>query len=799
MDTDVRNAAPGGREPPGASRLPRAREWVWPVWVAGTCWLCIAVGFLGLKILMQERPQFAGRQLKFAKTDLVQASPKVVMRKVRGDVSACRDIQAEQTEISFEMKARRDYRGLRTIIDMAGEFDGRYTIANPHDEAVFVLLRCPHPHSGLQQSQNLNASGLKLEADGPGVLENTGAAWIWSGELGPREARRITVSYRVAGVTGIKYHVGESGGDLIKAHRVAVSVEDLPAMVFTGSDGDVLPSNNRVVWERSDFLPPDSFSARITETRSLYAALDQLLDLGPFVSLLFIVSTLAVMLAGPRKPTGLQVITIAVGYSFYFPLILYLSVRFTFPVAMLIAVVAPGALLLNYTRVSLGVRVGLFGGMVFLALYQVFPTLGAFAGWNRGMVLLCLGMVTLAVLINLQNRALKRNGLATALLLVAANSGFGDTQSVQVLVPAELVSPGGAEVVCPPALICFGPAAYDVKLEDRYAAVNVSLPVQVIRVGESESPLFDTPVCLLSWEVPAIVRLVTGPDQCRLQAMQEGDGVLRFDYRVPITLSGKQLAAVVPLLRVPCGRMTLEDRRADIEFAGGHVWEQAQRGEVTRYEVGLAGAGEIAIEVPARGPAGGAEDPSSAERLYGIGVTESQQLTVINSDGTCTHFAEYSLPAFHSGVFELDLPVTSTVISASVNAREIQEPLTRAGRCRIPLAGDVQGTVQRVSLRLALPHVRLGFIGSVDLEMPRPAATIGTLGWTIVLPVGFETQVESTGLDDDSQAEVNGFGEYGRVLQSRSRISLGKTLVPPGQVKATVKYRQSVKGMTDTP
>jgi len=57
----------------------------------------------------------------------------------------------------------------------------------------------------------------------------------------------------------------------------------------------------------------------------------------------------------------------------------------------------------------LGSSLGLVGGAVFLGLYQVFPTLAAFAGWNRGMVLLCLGVVTLAVLINLQNRALKRN------------------------------------------------------------------------------------------------------------------------------------------------------------------------------------------------------------------------------------------------------------------------------------------------------------------------------------------------------------------------------------------------------
>ena len=65
----------------------------------------------------------------------------------------------------------------------------------------------------------------------------------------------------------------------------------------------------------------------------------------------------------------------------------------------------------------------------------------AVAGWNRGMVLLWLGVVTLAVLINLQNRALKRKAAAAAALVVLAVSSLHlNAADVQVTLPAELVT-----------------------------------------------------------------------------------------------------------------------------------------------------------------------------------------------------------------------------------------------------------------------------------------------------------------------------------------------------------------------
>src|SRR5882672_6977409 len=80
------------------------------------------------------------------------------------------------------------------------------------------------------------------------------------------------------------------------------------------------------------------------------------------------------------------------------------------------------------------------GGALFLALYQIFPTLAVFAGWKRGMVLLGLDVVTLAVLINLPNKTLRRRAAAAAALLALLALLPFDARGaeVQVILPAEL-------------------------------------------------------------------------------------------------------------------------------------------------------------------------------------------------------------------------------------------------------------------------------------------------------------------------------------------------------------------------
>src|SRR5205814_396741 len=183
------------------------------------------------------------------------------------------------------------------------------------------------------------------------------------------------------------------------------------------------------------------FSASIVESRNLFTSLSQLVEIGPLISLLFLLTTTAMILSR-QGLTAIQVFTISAGYAFYFPLVIYLSSRLSFPIALSLSFLVPGALLLNYSRWLLGGSLGLMAAGVFLALYQIFPTLAAFGGWNRGMVLLSLGVITLGVLINLQNKALRRRVIApaaaTACLALLAVFPSSDAAEVQVILPAEL-------------------------------------------------------------------------------------------------------------------------------------------------------------------------------------------------------------------------------------------------------------------------------------------------------------------------------------------------------------------------
>src|ERR1043166_7565620 len=392
-----------------------------PIAAGLVSWAVISLGFLGLKMLMQERPEFVGQPMRVSMAEMVQDSPQVVVRKVSDDVSAIKAAQPESSEVRFDMQGRRDYRGLQTIRDMSGEFHAKHLLTNALEEPVFLLFKCPHPSTEFGEGQNVLAAEMRLQASTPGNQENGTNAWFWSGKVDAHSATTIDVSYHVSSLKGVTYRVSNRGANQVKHVRVGFQRGDLGNMRFESGDGTKRPTANLVEWERRDFLAPDFFSASIEEDRNLFSSLSRLLEIGPVICLLFLLAVAAVILVRQRL-TAIQMLTIAVGYAFYFPLILYLSANLSFHWALIIAAAAPGILLINYARWLLGSSGGLIGGAIFLGLYQVFPTLAAFAGWNRGMVLLCLGIVTLAVLINLQNRALKRNpavavGAAVSVLL----------------------------------------------------------------------------------------------------------------------------------------------------------------------------------------------------------------------------------------------------------------------------------------------------------------------------------------------------------------------------------------------
>ena len=755
-------------------------------------WIVIAVGFLGLYLLMQERPEFVGQPMRSAKTELVQSSPIVVLRKVSDDIAVIKHAQPDSSEIAFDMRGRRDYRGLRTTIDMSGDFHARHVVTNPFDEPTHVLFICPHPRANGDPRQSLLAGGLKLVASAPGVQENTSEAWLWSGTLAARGSVTIEVSYQASSLIGVTYRMGGAGTEPVQHLRVTFNRHDLTTIRFESGDGAIPSPAENVVWERRDFLAPDSFSASLLEGRNLHGSLLQLLEIGPVICLLFLLAVSAVILA--RQPfTPLQLLTVSAGYALYFPLIVYLSARFSFAVALVLAVVVPGSLLVNYARLLLGARLGFFGGIVFLLLYQVFPTLAAFAGWNRGMVLLCLGVVTFAVLINLQNQALRRGtALALALLCLAPAARAAD---VQVIVPGQLVTKA-AEAAVPP-VVSFEPAEYRIRQEPAFFRVEVKVPFQVLRAGDAPLPLFAHALHLQQRKIeatpPEAAQLATVAGRLALLAPHTGAGVLELSYRVAFEKHEGRKRAQIPMLIGTPGNARIESSRADLENITGALWEKKTVEKQTAYDLGIAGEELLTLEWQEAAP-DGAPSPEGAKDFYGIGITRAQHLTVINSDGSCVHFAEFEVPVFQNDELRLRLPAKARLISVSVNGTEVTAPAIEEQVCRLRLPAREAGqAAHHISFRLAYPPVALGFIGSVELRLPEVFQTAGTLEWIVALPASFETQVVSSGLDvQKTPPDLTRFGDYGRILKTHPQSYLTKDLAPPGPVDLNLRYRQSI-------
>ena len=769
-------------------------------------WVAISLGFFGLKMLMQERPEFVGQPMRLTRAELVQDSPQIVVRKVDDDILVIKPAQPEFSDVRIDMKGRRDYRGLRTIMDMSGEFRARYTLTNAFAEPIFVLFKCAHPRTESGDSQTLPAAELRLQTSANGDQENTKDAWFWSGTIEARGSAVIEISYQCASLKGVSYRVGDQTGNQIRHLRVAFHRQDIPSIRFESGDGFRTTLGETVVWQRQNFLAPDFFSAQIVESRNLFASLAQLLEIGPVVCLLFLLTVLAVVLTRQRL-TSIQTLTIAAGYAIYFPLILYLSSRFSFVVALVIAFVVPGALLLNYARWLLGSKLGLLGGLVILLLFQVFPTLAAFAGWNRGMLLLCLGIVTLWVLINLQNQALKRKASIAGLAVLCAFQLSARAGEVQVLLPIDLASNlSQMRRETTNAIIAYESAQYHVREEASFFLVEARVGFEIARVGDLPAPLLGAPVHLRDSHIessdPDLARLVTLTNRLALFVRKTGLGSLRLSYRVPIDNREGKKRVQIPLLAGPSGEVRLESAHSDLEVLTGSLWTTTVSDKLTVYEIGVAGEDLLVIEWRGpgdSGPLGPGSPAASSREFYGIGLTRAQNLTVINSDGSCTHFAEFQLPAFQTEEFRLRLPAKARLISVSVNGNEISSPIIEDQLCRIRLPSrEVRQTAHHLSFRISYPTIRLGFVGTVELTLPEVFQTTGTLEWVLSLPNGFETQVISSGLETQkAPADLERFGDYGRISKSRPHIYLAKDLAPPGSVGLSLKYRQVVPGLFD--
>jgi hypothetical protein len=144
------NEPAGGSGPaPTILNAPSPRLAAVPVAVGLLSWVMIAFGFLGLRMLMQERPQFVGPPMRSSTSELVQESPRVVVRRVTDDIAAIKPAQPESSEVQFDLRGHRDHRGLRTVLDMSGSVVARHVLTNANEEPLFVLFRALGIERGL--------------------------------------------------------------------------------------------------------------------------------------------------------------------------------------------------------------------------------------------------------------------------------------------------------------------------------------------------------------------------------------------------------------------------------------------------------------------------------------------------------------------------------------------------------------------------------------------------------------------------------------------------------------------------
>lgn len=761
-------------------------------------WLIVSGGFLGLRMLMQERPQFVGPATRSAMTTLVQDSPQAVFRRAGDDVAAVRTLRPALSEVTFDLRGHHDHRGLKTVVEMGGTVVARHVLTNAQAEPIFVLFRCPHPRADGAAGLPLQASGLRLRSSVPGLEESARDAWLWSGEVAAHAAATVEVSYQAAALKGVRYQVKGSGGDAVKRLKIELRRTGLESLRVESGEGALVDAGGPVLWEREDFLGPDGFAATISEVRNLHDSLLQLLEIGPLVCLLFLVAVAAAV--GSCRPlTVAQVLTLSAGHALYFPLVVYLSARFSFAVALALAVAVPGGLLLNYARVQWGNRAGLVGGAFVLGLYQVFPTLAAFAGWNRGLVLLCLGLVTFAVLIHLQNRALRPTAVILAVLVGCLFPEPARAGEVQVLLPAQLATGWLAtNAAPPPPLLTFEPSNYRAVQRGEQFEVTASVPFRVLRPGETPVPLFGLAVHLRSQSVDAdsaeTAAFVTVSNRPSLLALKTGGGALHVTYRVPVELRDGRKRAEIPMMMSTAGEIRVETTRQQLQHLTGSLWSRQSAEDKFIHEFGVVGEDRLTLEWRDSEENAPDNPPAGSHSLYGIGITLAQHLTVIGSDGSSTHFAEFDLPVVPDREFRLRLAPRTKLVSVSVNGAEVAAPPVEGLLCRLRLPeSSPQRTCHRVSFRFAGEPVRLGFVGVTELALPETLLTAGSVRWTVALPAGFSTQILASGLETQkSPPDLARFGDYGRLVNPGASLHLAKELAPPGPVTLSLRYRQAV-------
>ncbi len=761
--------------------------------------------------LLSERPQFVGMGLQPAESWLVQDCPSFVARKA-GDPSYAYTQHSPLTyDVQFDLNTNEDTRGLKVIRSLGGECVSGFAIENPYAEPAHILLQVPRPTELRGGSIDVSSFALGTPEGLEGEIKELPHATLWSGQLAAGQRVSVDVGYKIPAVTSVSVAVDPQTPKGIEEVSVGVRLDqDVPLVLQGGNDTGKRVSVSSKAWKRENMLSSARFGIRLQEGHSVYEALQRLLEIAPLVGCMFVVTLLALLKRG-RQAQPSELILLTGVYGYYFPLLLYLNANYAFHWAFIIAFVASSAILLNYARFLLGFKKGVLGGLCLLGLFQVVPTLMAFAKWDRGMCLLSLSAITLFVLVDLQTQKLKKRLTSGALAACAMFPPLAPLQDIRVSLPAELlVVETPVEAPAPEPVegtFVRGVARYEAKVRAGIVEVKAHLPVEVTAARSTPESLLPAATYLRSVTLPEKLQLKVAPSGISVSASEKCQGEIECIYGAVSKTSAKSTTCKIPLFENSVGWVQLESPIPNMRFTNAIVWSKRLVDGKTVYELAVSGKNtfeatwnlkpepkpdkEAVIEKP--------EVHTEGTGVYGLDVTDTRHLTIIEADGEVLHFSQFTITK-DSTLKELamTIPSGSTVTSVSVDGVESVSPSIVDAVCSVPL-GDAPklGRDRLVELRIRSNPVSLAFMGRCKLNLPRAKGTERHIEWAVATPEDFEVRVLSGGFRP--MREWNSrtrFGSYGSVLEDKRLVSVDAVLVPFRPMGLELSYSQTIPGFT---
>jgi hypothetical protein len=353
------------------------------------------------------------------------------------------------------------------------------------------------------------------------------------------------------------------------------------------------------------------------------------------------------------------------------------------------------------------------------------------------------------------------------------------------------------EVTNAPPIVLLGPATGEVELHPTFAEACVRIPLVVHRPGEPGIALFSQPVHLRSVTPPDFVFLENKDARPSLLPISAGRGELGLTIRSPIERKGDRMSTTLPLPRDCVTQLKIRTPQAGLQMEGAALWERsgdAQKGFV--HELSSAGAPSVTLSWS---DAPGSPEATPGSPLHGMSMLSSRHLTVINTDGSCTHAADYVLAGAFGRPFVLALPPGAAVVSGSLDGVALDPATLRGSPLSIAVPESPQHRAEhQLSLSLSCAPVHLGFLGHLTLSLPDPSAITGNLSWNIAVPPGYRVQTLSGGLDMNREpVTLDVYGTFGEALRDHTLISLRRALVPAQPVAVRLRYRQALPGFND--